>query len=93
VQKHRCSNLKKNKNEQNKKFISTYVSSVIGTLQCLEQRLFWMIDKAEQSSTNSMTHVVGQLSGFIDVRLIIYRIYFYYVVTCVVYSSDLCMAR
>ncbi|XP_029343663.1 tripartite motif-containing protein 29 isoform X1 [Acyrthosiphon pisum] len=66
VQKHRCSNFKKNKNEQNKKDISTYVSSVIGTLQCLEQRFFSMIDQAEQSSSKSMTHVVGQLNSFVD---------------------------
>lgn len=93
VQKHRCSNFKKNKNEQYRKSISTYVSSVIGTLQCLEQRLFSMIDQAEQSSSNSMTHVVGQLSSFIDVRIIIYRICFYYVLTCAVYSFDPCIWR
>jgi len=71
VQKHRCSNLKKNKKfDQHKQSISTYVSSVIGALQCLEQQLFCVIDQAEQSSTNSMAEVVDQLNSFIDVRII-----------------------
>ncbi|XP_022183496.1 RING finger protein 17 isoform X2 [Myzus persicae] len=67
VQKHRCSNLKKNKKfDQHKQSVSMYVSSVIGALQCLEQQLFCMIDQAEQSSTNSMAQVVDQLNSFID---------------------------
>lgn len=87
MQKHQCYNLKKNKSfDQKKRLISTYVASVIGALQCLEQQLFYMMDQAEQSSTNSMIQVVGQLTNFIEVRII-----FYYILT---YSSfDLCKAQ
>lgn len=79
--------MKKNKNfDQKKQLISTYVASVIGALQCLEQQLFYMMDQAEQSNTNSMIRVVGQLTNFIEVRII-----FYYVLT---YSSfDLCTVQ
>ncbi|KAF0758358.1 Uncharacterized protein FWK35_00017618 [Aphis craccivora] len=67
VQKRQCYNLKKNKNfDQKKQLISTYVASVIGALQCLEQQLFYMMDQAEQSNTNSMIRVVGQLTNFIE---------------------------
>lgn len=87
MQKYQCYNLKKNKNfDQKKRLISTYVSSVIGALQCLEQQLFNMMDQAEQSPANSMIQVVGQLTDFIEVRII-----FHYILT---YSSfDLCKEK
>lgn len=60
-------------NDKNKSNVTTFISNLAGSLQCVELNTLNMLDQADQAFDYSITDIISQLNCFIDVSIFWYQ--------------------